>query len=101
MGLHSKPKPANFWTPALSSTPPNPPATVPPDVPSFRVRGRRTMVPMQSMVIEVNTGRDEVVHDLTPHCAAFLREAAAGRDGLLHVFVPHATAGIALIELGA
>ncbi|MBY8861102.1 secondary thiamine-phosphate synthase enzyme YjbQ [Nocardia sp. CA2R105] len=56
---------------------------------------------MQSMVIDVQTGRDEVVHDLTPHCAAFLREAAAGRDGLLHVFVPHATAGIALIELGA
>ncbi|MFF3567769.1 secondary thiamine-phosphate synthase enzyme YjbQ [Nocardia jiangxiensis] len=56
---------------------------------------------MQSMVIDVKTGREEVVHDLTPHCAAFLREAAAGRDGLLHVFVPHATAGIALIELGA
>ena len=59
------------------------------------------MVPMQSMVIEVKTGHGEVVHDLTPHCSAFLREAAPGSDGLLHVFVPHATAGIALIELGA
>ncbi len=56
---------------------------------------------MQSTVIEVKTGRSEVVHDLTPQCSAFLREAAAGGDGLLHVFVPHATAGIALIELGA
>ncbi|MQY29551.1 YjbQ family protein [Nocardia aurantia] len=56
---------------------------------------------MQSTLIDVKTGSRETVHDLTPHCSAFLREAAAGRDGLLHVFVPHATAGIALIELGA
>ncbi|MGV9665337.1 YjbQ family protein [Nocardia niigatensis] len=56
---------------------------------------------MQSTLIDVKTGAVEVVHDLTPYCAEFLREAAAGRDGLLHVFVPHATAGIALIELGA
>ncbi|MEC3915302.1 secondary thiamine-phosphate synthase enzyme YjbQ [Nocardia sp. CDC160] len=56
---------------------------------------------MQSTLIEVKTGRSEVVHDLTPQCAAFLRETAQGGDGLLHVFVPHATAGIALIELGA
>ncbi|WP_024801041.1 secondary thiamine-phosphate synthase enzyme YjbQ [Nocardia sp. BMG51109] len=56
---------------------------------------------MESREIEVTTGRSEVVHDLTPQCAAFLREAAGGRDGLLHVFVPHATAGVALIELGA
>ncbi|MEC3957309.1 secondary thiamine-phosphate synthase enzyme YjbQ [Nocardia sp. CDC153] len=56
---------------------------------------------MQSTLIDVKTGRSEVVHDLTPQCAAFLRETARGGDGLLHVFVPHATAGIALIELGA
>ncbi|MGW4534017.1 secondary thiamine-phosphate synthase enzyme YjbQ [Nocardia sp. NPDC004340] len=56
---------------------------------------------MQSTLIEVKTGRSEVVHDLTPQCAAFLHEVTAGGDGLLHVFVPHATAGIALIELGA
>lgn len=54
---------------------------------------------MQSSVVQVHTGRGEVVHDITPHCAAFAREA--GGDGLLHVFVPHATAGIAIIELGA
>lgn len=56
---------------------------------------------MDSRVIEVKTGRSEVVHDLTPQCADFLGEVARGGDGLLHVFVPHATAGIALIELGA
>jgi secondary thiamine-phosphate synthase enzyme len=55
---------------------------------------------MKSTVIEVTTGGTEAVHDITPHCAAFLREVRAG-DGLLHVFIPHATAGIALIELGA
>ncbi|WP_330251107.1 secondary thiamine-phosphate synthase enzyme YjbQ [Nocardia sp. NBC_00565] len=54
---------------------------------------------MQSSVFQVHTGRGEVVHDITPQCAAFAREA--GDDGLLHVFVPHATAGIAIIELGA
>jgi secondary thiamine-phosphate synthase enzyme len=59
------------------------------------------MVPMHSLLIDVETGRREVVRDLTPQCADFLREAASGGDGLLHVFVPHATAGIALIELGA
>ncbi|MFI1918497.1 secondary thiamine-phosphate synthase enzyme YjbQ [Nocardia sp. NPDC020380] len=56
---------------------------------------------MESRLIEVKTGRSEVVQDLTPQCAAFLQETAPDRDGLLHVFVPHATAGIALIELGA
>ncbi|NKY84457.1 secondary thiamine-phosphate synthase enzyme YjbQ [Nocardia veterana] len=55
---------------------------------------------MKSTEIELHTGDREVVHDLTPQCATFLREAGAG-DGLLHVFVPHATAGVALIELGA
>ncbi|WP_063006925.1 secondary thiamine-phosphate synthase enzyme YjbQ [Nocardia kruczakiae] len=55
---------------------------------------------MKSIEIELHTGDREVVHDLTPQCATFLREAGCG-DGLLHVFVPHATAGVALIELGA
>nr|WP_198428853.1 YjbQ family protein [Nocardia bovistercoris] len=49
--------------------------------------------------MKVSTGRTEVVHDLTPRCAAFAEEV--GGDGLLHIFVPHATAGIAIIELGA
>src|SRR5690349_13387060 len=53
---------------------------------------------MDSTVISVRTGSEEVVHDLTGECADFVR----GRgDGLLHVFVPHATAGIAIIETGA
>jgi secondary thiamine-phosphate synthase enzyme len=47
----------------------------------------------------VSTGTREVVHDITHECREFAREA--GGDGLLHVFVPHATAGVALIELGA
>ncbi|WP_225730823.1 MULTISPECIES: YjbQ family protein [unclassified Nocardia] len=54
---------------------------------------------MKSTVLDVTTGRTEVVHDLTRQCADFAREA--GEDGLLHIFVPHATAGIAIIELGA
>jgi secondary thiamine-phosphate synthase enzyme len=41
------------------------------------------------------------VHDITSACAEFTAAAAAGGDGLLHVFVPHATAGLALMELGA
>lgn len=56
---------------------------------------------MDSEIIRVRTGAREVVRDITTECAEFARGAAAGSDGLLHVFVPHATAGIALIELGA
>ncbi|WP_329390961.1 YjbQ family protein [Streptomyces sp. NBC_01716] len=52
-------------------------------------------------IVNVATGTDETVTDLTHLCERFLRETAAGRDGLLHVFVPHATAGVALIETGA
>ena len=56
---------------------------------------------MESEVIEVHTGRREAVHDITRACAEFTGRVASGGDGLLHVFVPHATAGLALIELGA
>ena len=53
---------------------------------------------MQTSVLTVSTGTREVVHDLTAECRRFVR----GRgDGLLHVFVPHATAGVAVLELGA
>lgn len=55
---------------------------------------------MQTRVIEVATGDREAVIDLSAECESFLRDVAAG-DGLLHVFVPHATAGLALVELGA
>ncbi|GIH29616.1 hypothetical protein Aph01nite_79260 [Acrocarpospora phusangensis] len=54
---------------------------------------------MRSQVIDVRTGSTEQVHDITDECRRFA--ADCGGDGLLHVFVPHATAGIALIELGA
>ena len=53
---------------------------------------------MDSTVLTVRTGGSEVVHDLTPQCRSFVRGLG---DGLLHVFVPHATAGVAVLELGA
>jgi secondary thiamine-phosphate synthase enzyme len=56
---------------------------------------------MKSQIIRVHTGRRDAIHDITGACADFAREASAGGDGLLHVFVPHATAGVAVIELGA
>ncbi|QHY94090.1 hypothetical protein SSPS47_02975 [Streptomyces sp. S4.7] len=52
-------------------------------------------------IVNIPTGTDEAVTDLTHLCEQFLRETAPGRDGLLHVFVPHATAGVAVIETGA
>ncbi|MDX8048220.1 secondary thiamine-phosphate synthase enzyme YjbQ [Lentzea sp. BCCO 10_0798] len=54
---------------------------------------------MRSEEIQIRTGSDEVVHDLTSECQRFLSEENG--DGLLHVWVPHATAGIAIIETGA
>jgi secondary thiamine-phosphate synthase enzyme len=56
---------------------------------------------MESEIIRVRTGTRETVADITGECAEFARSASGGGDGLLHVFVPHATAGIALIEVGA
>jgi secondary thiamine-phosphate synthase enzyme len=56
---------------------------------------------MQTQMIEVRTGSRETVRDITSECAEFAGAASGGGDGLLHVFVPHATAGVALIELGA
>jgi secondary thiamine-phosphate synthase enzyme len=55
---------------------------------------------MRSEEIEIRTGDDEAVHDITRECERFLADANAD-DGLLHIFVPHATAGLALIETGA
>jgi secondary thiamine-phosphate synthase enzyme len=55
---------------------------------------------MNTEVISVATGSKEAVHDITGECLRFLRDIGAS-DGLLNVFVPHATAGIAIIELGA
>jgi len=56
---------------------------------------------MKSSMVRVRTGARETVRDITGECAEFLAAEAGGGDGLLHVFVPHATAGLALMELGA
>jgi secondary thiamine-phosphate synthase enzyme len=56
---------------------------------------------MKTEIIRVRTGGQDTVRDITGECADFARQAAGGGDGLLHVFVPHATAGIAVMELGA
>jgi secondary thiamine-phosphate synthase enzyme len=56
---------------------------------------------MKTTTFEVHTGRSPVVHDITRQCSQFARESAHDGDGLLHVFVPHATAGVAILELGA
>jgi secondary thiamine-phosphate synthase enzyme len=54
---------------------------------------------MRSEEIQIRTGAEEVVHDLTRECERFLDDENG--DGLLHVWVPHATAGVAIIETGA
>ena len=52
---------------------------------------------METAEIHVETG-DRLLTDLTGELESFCR----GRgDGLAHVFAPHATAGLALMELGA
>ena len=56
---------------------------------------------METTTFKLRTAGPECVVDLTERCARFVKEAARGGDGLLHVFVPHATAGLAVIELGA
>jgi secondary thiamine-phosphate synthase enzyme len=49
----------------------------------------------------VRTGGARGFADLTGACRRFVAERAGGGDGLLSVFVPHATAGLAILELGA
>src|SRR5690349_3608830 len=71
---------------------------------------------MDSRRVTIRTGRERGFADLTPVCRAFVEEVVdgaggagegdhaprrSGRDGLLSVFVPHATAGLAILELGA
>jgi len=53
---------------------------------------------MESFELTVSTGRTSTVVDLTPDSRRFV---AGKGDGLLSVFVPHATAGVAVIEVGA
>jgi secondary thiamine-phosphate synthase enzyme len=53
---------------------------------------------MESTELTVRTGTRPAVVDITADVTEFCR----GRgDGLVSVFVPHATAGIAIIEVGA
>jgi secondary thiamine-phosphate synthase enzyme len=56
---------------------------------------------MKTQLIEIETGHRESVLNLTAQCRRFAAEASGGDDGLLHVFVPHATAGLAVLEVGA
>jgi secondary thiamine-phosphate synthase enzyme len=56
---------------------------------------------MKTTTFRLRTAGSESITDITGRCAEFARQAARGRDGLLHVFVPHATAGLAVMELGA
>lgn len=53
---------------------------------------------MDTTEFTVTTGAKPSTLDLTEHAARFV----SGRgDGLLSVFVPHATAGLAIVEVGA
>jgi secondary thiamine-phosphate synthase enzyme len=54
---------------------------------------------MDTTTLDIRTGSEAAVIDLTARCAEFVRQVAG--DGLLHVFVPHATAGLAVIETGS
>jgi len=54
-------------------------------------------VVMKTVELRIETGT-RVVHDVTGLVREF---CAGGGDGLVHVFLPHATAGLALMELGA
>ncbi|MFN2518641.1 MAG: YjbQ family protein [Jatrophihabitantaceae bacterium] len=53
---------------------------------------------MRSQTIIIHTGDRARVHELGRACEEFV---GAEQDGLLNVFVPHATAGLAIIEIGA
>ncbi len=56
---------------------------------------------MKTTTFELHTGSRQAVLDITRQCDQFVHESSGRGDGLLHVFVPHATAGVALLELGA
>lgn len=53
---------------------------------------------MESVLISVHTGSRRGAFDITSEVAQFVSERG---DGLVSVFVPHATAGIAVLEVGA
>lgn len=62
--------------------------------------GQPSVAAVYSEEIDVATGRQEAIVDLTTEVGAFLRRHGAS-DGLLHIWVPHATAGLAVLETGA
>lgn len=53
---------------------------------------------MRSTELDIDTGSDITVVDITSRVAEF---CAQDGDGLVSVFAPHATAGLAIIETGA
>lgn len=53
---------------------------------------------MKTVVRRVRSGSQPAVVDVTGLAAEFV---AGEGDGLLNVFVPHATAGVAVLEVGA
>lgn len=53
---------------------------------------------VRTIEIDVETGRNPRVVDLTGEIAEFTGPLG---DGLVSVFVPHATAGLAIVEVGA
>ncbi|MGH2767476.1 MAG: secondary thiamine-phosphate synthase enzyme YjbQ [Acidimicrobiales bacterium] len=53
---------------------------------------------MKTKRLQVTTGREPAILDLTGEVEAFVR---AEGDGLVNISLPHATAGLALMELGA
>jgi secondary thiamine-phosphate synthase enzyme len=55
-------------------------------------------IAVETTTISVRTGGRDTVHNLTGDAESFVADKG---DGLLSVFVPHATAGLAVLELGA
>lgn len=53
---------------------------------------------MKTQTISVHTGSGRGVFDITREAAQFVIDLG---DGLLNIFVPHATAGVAILEIGA
>lgn len=53
---------------------------------------------METTELSITTGTQTGVVDITSTASSFVSERG---DGLLSVFVPHATAGVAIIEVGA
>jgi secondary thiamine-phosphate synthase enzyme len=53
---------------------------------------------VETLEFTVTTGRESTVVDLTQNAEKF---CSGKGDGLISVFIPHATAGVAIVEVGA